>query len=172
MDAEKLAQRFHEIYESLAPSFGYETREESRKPWGEVPEENKRLMIAVCRVVLAEVKLGSDAGTIHEYLERTSRLTPQALASDRNGWQRRLGVLITRVETFVAETSKSGVAPHDCKRLLNDVYAAVNTNMMTGSASEEPYADIASLTVRDTLESAIAAGLVQPGPNAPNWMKD
>ena len=46
-EAEQLAQRFHEAYERLAPSFSYETRKASAKPWAEVPENNKRLMIAV-----------------------------------------------------------------------------------------------------------------------------
>lgn len=46
--AETLAQRFHEAYERLAPSFGYETRTASAKPWAEVPENNRRLMTAVC----------------------------------------------------------------------------------------------------------------------------
>jgi hypothetical protein len=45
---ELLAQRFHEAYERLAPSFGYETRKASAKPWAEVPENNRRLMTAVC----------------------------------------------------------------------------------------------------------------------------
>ena len=47
--AEALAQRFHETYERLAPSFGYETREASAKPWGDVPEQNRALMVAVCQ---------------------------------------------------------------------------------------------------------------------------
>jgi hypothetical protein len=50
--AESLAQRFHEAYERLAPAFGYETREASAKPWADVPEQNRRLMIAVCRELL------------------------------------------------------------------------------------------------------------------------
>lgn len=50
--ARELAQRFHETYERLAPSFGYETRKESAKPWSEVPDQNKRLMIAVCAEIL------------------------------------------------------------------------------------------------------------------------
>ncbi|MFD5107113.1 hypothetical protein [Streptomyces cinereoruber] len=45
--AERIAQRFHEAYEELAPSHGYETREASRKPWADVPEQNKGLMVAV-----------------------------------------------------------------------------------------------------------------------------
>jgi len=52
--AEKLARRFHETYERLAPSFSYQTREASAKPWEEVPENNRRLMIAVCAEILQE----------------------------------------------------------------------------------------------------------------------
>lgn len=51
--AESLAKRFHEAYERLAPAFGYETREASAKPWAEVPENNRQLMVAVCEVILA-----------------------------------------------------------------------------------------------------------------------
>lgn len=50
---EALAQRFHEIYERLAPRFGYATRLESALPWDEVPENNRRLMVAVCAEVLS-----------------------------------------------------------------------------------------------------------------------
>ncbi|MFJ8929235.1 hypothetical protein ACIRLA_21920 [Streptomyces sp. NPDC102364] len=51
--AEAIARRFHEAYEDLAPSHGYETREESRKPWSDVPDNNKNLMIAVVAQLLA-----------------------------------------------------------------------------------------------------------------------
>lgn len=44
---EEIARAFHEAYERLAPSFGYKTREASAKPWSEVPEQNRNLMIAV-----------------------------------------------------------------------------------------------------------------------------
>ncbi len=44
---EDIARAFHEVYERLAPDFGYKTREESAKPWEEVPEQNKALMTAV-----------------------------------------------------------------------------------------------------------------------------
>lgn len=50
--AEALARRFHETYERLAPSFGYETRKASAVPWAEVPENNKALMVAVCAELL------------------------------------------------------------------------------------------------------------------------
>jgi hypothetical protein len=45
--AERVAQQFHEAYERLAPEFGYRTRTASAVPWTDVPEENKRLMVAV-----------------------------------------------------------------------------------------------------------------------------
>ncbi len=51
-DAERIAQRFHEAYERLAPRYGYETREASAKPWAEVPAQNKALMVATCRALL------------------------------------------------------------------------------------------------------------------------
>lgn len=44
---EFVAREFHDAYECLAPAFGYETREASRKPWAEVPENNRMLMAAV-----------------------------------------------------------------------------------------------------------------------------
>ena len=55
ISAETLAQKFHETYERLAPSFGYETRKESAKPWCDVPEKNKKLMIAVCAEIKASL---------------------------------------------------------------------------------------------------------------------
>lgn len=51
-DAERLAQAFHEAYERLAPSFGYETRKDSAVAWVDVPEPNRSLMIAVAGEVL------------------------------------------------------------------------------------------------------------------------
>lgn len=52
-DAESVARLFHETYERLAPTFGYETREATQVSWDAVPEKNKRLMIAVTAEVLA-----------------------------------------------------------------------------------------------------------------------
>lgn len=44
--AERIAQAFHESYECLAPEHGYKTREASAKPWADVPENNRALMVA------------------------------------------------------------------------------------------------------------------------------
>lgn len=51
-EPEDVARFFHETYERLAPEFGYETRKDSAKPWSEVPEKNKQLMIAVATEVV------------------------------------------------------------------------------------------------------------------------
>lgn len=51
MKPEQLARLFHETYERLSPDFGYKTREDSAKPWDEVPAQNKALMIAVCAAI-------------------------------------------------------------------------------------------------------------------------
>ncbi len=53
LEAEQLAKQFHETYERFAPQFGYETREESRKEWQNVPWRNRQLMIAVAKEILA-----------------------------------------------------------------------------------------------------------------------
>ena len=46
----KLAEQFHEAYERLAPSFGYETRPDTKK--FDPESVNGRLMIAVCKEVI------------------------------------------------------------------------------------------------------------------------
>ena len=54
---EDVARMFHETYERLAPDYGYRTREASAKPWDEVPEQNKALMVATVTEVLAALDL-------------------------------------------------------------------------------------------------------------------
>ena len=49
-----LARRFHEAYERLAPSFGYETRKDTREFDPTTP--NGRLMVAVCSELLAALR--------------------------------------------------------------------------------------------------------------------
>lgn len=56
MEEHELAKRFHELYEEMAPIFNYETRKESAKPWKDVPENNKALMVAVCGKILDEIR--------------------------------------------------------------------------------------------------------------------
>jgi hypothetical protein len=51
--AERIARLFHETYERLASEFNYETRKASAVPWEQVPDNNKRLMVAVAAEVAA-----------------------------------------------------------------------------------------------------------------------
>ena len=50
MTALELALKFHEIYERLAPKFGYETRTETRA--FDPKSANGKLMIAVCQELI------------------------------------------------------------------------------------------------------------------------
>jgi hypothetical protein len=53
--AEKVARLFHERYEELAPSFGYQTRPESAKPWADIPPQYRQHMIATTVAVLHDL---------------------------------------------------------------------------------------------------------------------
>lgn len=57
-EPQSLARRFHETYERLAPDYDYKTRTDSAVPWAEVPEKNRRLMVAVCSELAAEALKG------------------------------------------------------------------------------------------------------------------
>lgn len=57
-DPAKIAQAFHEAYERLAPTFGYQTRDASAVAWESVPEQNKTLMVATVADLLASDVLG------------------------------------------------------------------------------------------------------------------
>lgn len=52
LEVERIACEFHTEYETLAPLYGYRTREESAKPWRDVPEQNRKLMCAVVQDLL------------------------------------------------------------------------------------------------------------------------
>lgn len=65
--SEKLARRFHEVYERLAPKYGYSTREETREFDAESP--NGKLMIRVCGEVC-----GSLQAEVEQLCEENKRL--------------------------------------------------------------------------------------------------
>lgn len=56
INPEAVARLFHHHYEKLAPAVGYETRKASAKPWAEVPEANRKLMIATAAAVLEDLR--------------------------------------------------------------------------------------------------------------------
>ncbi len=57
MTPQQLAKRFHNYYESLAPTFGYETRTETRR--FDPTSKQGELMIEVCRLIFLD--LGMEA---------------------------------------------------------------------------------------------------------------
>jgi hypothetical protein len=58
-DPERLARAFHNTYERLAPTFGYETRPDTRE--FEASSKNGQLMIAVsAEIARAALALGSE----------------------------------------------------------------------------------------------------------------
>src|SRR5690606_650135 len=64
--AEALARRFHETYERLAPSFGYETRAETRE--FDPTSANGRLMIAACETLAAPPPADAEKPACHRWL--------------------------------------------------------------------------------------------------------
>ncbi len=66
MTAEQLANRFHDLYEEMASQYGYETRRDSSVEWENVPDNNKQLMIAVCRRILEENEFLSNRPEIEQ----------------------------------------------------------------------------------------------------------
>lgn len=130
--ADDIANRFHEVYEALAPSFDSNGHDEHRK-----------LIQAVVRIVLPE--LPEDA-------------PPQQITIERNRWQSKVGVLLTLISTMGTD------------ELREAAIRAVNTNPYTGSI-DDPYADIATIRIADTLRTAVDAQLVVPGPNAPSCLR-
>lgn len=88
LTAEQLAEKFHETYERLAPSYGYKTREESAKPWADVPEKNKQLMIAVCQELITHYsnidEIDRNARAYGFEIGRGQEIGPQVNASEDN----------------------------------------------------------------------------------------
>lgn len=52
MTAEQLAQFFHETYARLAPEFGRKVSQTPSKPWADVREPHKSILVAVAREML------------------------------------------------------------------------------------------------------------------------
>lgn len=134
-------------------------------PDGDLKDSFKSLLST-----MEERSRAADQSAAEAYFNRVASETPQETGWDRNSWQRRLGALVTLIEAKCEEAKRDDmiVNPYD---LLECTYRVVNTNPMSGSI-DDPYADIAKLITRQTLEASLAAGLVVPGPNAPDWMKE
>lgn len=59
MTPAELARKFHDTYERLAPSFGYETRLDTKM--FDPESKNGKLMIAVCAEVCGDLRAERDA---------------------------------------------------------------------------------------------------------------
>jgi hypothetical protein len=103
MTPEQLAELFHTTYERLAPSFGYETRPGTAKPWSEIPEDNKnkRLMIAV-------------AGEVLRQLHEDNRTASSRATRGMDRLEELVGLSIGRISMCWSETPKG---------VFNDTYA-------------------------------------------------
>ena len=62
MDSKMLAEQFHAAYEELAPSFGYETRKDTKDFDPSTP--NGQLMIAVCHKVVGPLLVVYEAALV------------------------------------------------------------------------------------------------------------
>lgn len=165
------AQKLYETCESLAPSFNVG----HRVPWGELPEEHRKMHVAAVRLVLNEMFSPDSAEEqIVTYLEKMATCpTGQHIEFDRNLWQRRLGVLLTIIEETAGYYSErtQGLITEAMSTLKKRAYAVVNTNPYSGKEDEDsPWSTLSMRMVRHTLEAALNAGLVAPGPHAPDWM--
>lgn len=54
---EEACRVMHDAYESAAAANGWETQASSRKPWSEVPEENKATMRAAVSALLDWIEI-------------------------------------------------------------------------------------------------------------------
>lgn len=114
MTPEQLAEAFHEAYERLAPQFGYETRKASAKPWADVPEQNKRLMIAVCSELLDRHALTRKVTMSDEFTWKdVSIATGQAP-------ERQLDKCFSTFETDTKNAGNTRSNEHDLNRVGED----------------------------------------------------
>jgi hypothetical protein len=108
---ERLCEAQHDAYEAAAVEAGWQTQEQSRKPWAEVPEANKQTMRASMRAVLRVLAL-AEHGDIQQVREQISEaIARQRLADrginiddreDRQSWIDMCGYLADAVMAVVA----------------------------------------------------------------------
>lgn len=109
---ERLARRFHEVYERLAPSFGYETRAETRQFDPTTP--NGRLMIAVCASLTSDAVARASQGSGVELPEAPSDMVIRAVdKAAHEHWPnaRKMAVGMYKVIRDAALASASQPAP-------------------------------------------------------------
>lgn len=142
--AERWARMFHDAYELAAPLFGYETREASRKPWEQVPENNRALMTAVAGHVGALIVAEATAQQAAEFARLREAVTEaqgwlERSDSEQNVHQFRHGMLLLRAALAAAAATR----PRRVERvsLIRAQQAAGGgpvTGVMVSRAAETP----------------------------------
>ena len=56
MKIEKIAELMHNIYEDKAREFGWSTQDKTRVPFNDLPESNRKTMLAVAEVVISTIR--------------------------------------------------------------------------------------------------------------------
>lgn len=107
MEAQAFAQKFHEAYERLAPTFGYQTREASAKPWTEVPENNRKLMVAVCQEVVADALTAAYAQGRRNEQDAIVKRVEVLVGKDSGNWNRAITYALEAIRAQAAREGKS-----------------------------------------------------------------
>ena len=109
LGAEVLARRFHELYERIAPQFGYRTRKGTRVPWSELPDDNRELMLLVSGKIIEEIVSPREAGVV-------IKATAKGFESGRSSLAQRLA----DAESTLADTLKALHDATERERTLAD----------------------------------------------------
>lgn len=104
MEAEQLAELFHATYEQLAPEFGYETREGSKGDFTSVPENQRKLMVAVSQTILNRLQT--------EFNSKTDLDLPEVRRASANLWK-------ARCFEYMREIAKANTGIRRLKRKLD-----------------------------------------------------
>ena len=119
LTAEQLAREFHNRYEQYAPSFGYETRKDTRAFDPTTP--NGKLMIAVCANLIHSGLAGQAAASVPsvptQALVAAIRLAQNAMRAPLDDWK---GVLEAKAlgacrEALDAHAAPTGGQPEEKK---------------------------------------------------------
>lgn len=133
--AEDLARQWHEAYEALAPSFDALPLALTG-PWDQLPDNHRRLLVAVCRILLSKLRSDRDAGA-------------QTVAAEARMWQHKTGALISLIEDHGDDT------------LTERMLRLVNVNWYTGAEELERGWDAAARAAfQAALQAASESGLL------------
>ena len=127
-----IARMFHEVYERLAPTFGYRTREESAVPWEKVPAKNRDLMTATVGAVRAHLAAASPDERLREalafYADKGNYTAQNPVGSGAHVWRDMGGR--ARAALAAADREKPD-KPHtqDCQDAMFMHHAATGGDM-------------------------------------------